>query len=77
MLRSLFRKFSVATKTKTTESASGVITRAKDFKFSKDKDIGMNEESTPKMINEYLDKHVVGQTDAKKALSIAYSKILC
>jgi ATP-dependent protease Clp ATPase subunit len=35
----------------------------------------MSENQTPKMINEYLENHVVGQEDSKKALAIAYSKI--
>jgi ATP-dependent protease Clp ATPase subunit len=75
MLRRLLRNFAnTATKTQSEQASTKAIIRAKDFKFSKDTQVGINEESTPKMIHEYLEKHVVGQEDSKKALAIAYSK---
>ena len=77
MLRTFTRKFcTFATKTSqkvNQEASSGPITKVKDFKFGRGSSLGMNEESTPKMIHNYLQSHVVGQEDSKKALAIAYS----
>lgn len=46
----------------------------REFKFSKDIQLGISQDSTPKVIHDYLQGHVVGQEDCKKALAIAYSK---
>ena len=73
MIRNLTRKFSNNFKTKAKTTEPSKVIRSKDFKFSKDIELGMNEESTPKAIHSYLHSHVVGQEEAKRALAIAYS----
>ncbi len=78
MIRSLTKKFSTHAKTNPSipsDSMKAAVTKVKDFQFSKSAIFGMSENQTPKMINEYLENHVVGQEDSKKALAIAYSKI--
>ena len=76
MLRSLAKKFSTHAKTNPSTASDSIkasVIQAKDFKFSKNSVLGLNENQTPKMIQEYLENHVVGQEESKKALAIAYS----
>jgi ATP-dependent protease Clp ATPase subunit len=54
-------------------SQNKVITHIQDFKFSVNRTKLTDEELTPIKIFEYLDRRVVGQHNAKRALAIAYS----
>lgn len=47
---------------------------SKDFKFTSVGGFLYSKENTPRKIFEYLDNHVIGQEESKRALAIAYSK---
>lgn len=69
-MRRLLRCFG-NTKTKLKNQADPIY--SKDFRFSSVGGFIYSQENTPKKIFEYLDNHVIGQTEAKRALAIAYS----
>ena len=75
-MRKLLRRFS-NTKTKENINQNGIKREAiyaRDFKFKSIGGFLFSDENTPRKIFSYLNNHVIGQTEAKRALAIAYSK---
>lgn len=72
-MRKILRKFSKV-RTKLKQPTEPI--HSKDFKFNSIGGFLNSEDSTPKKIFTYLDRHVIGQTEAKRAIAIAYSNPL-
>ena len=47
---------------------------ARDFQFTRTKDVSLEQSLTPKTVFDLLEKRVVGQTAAKRMLAIAYRR---
>ena len=70
-MKRILRSFATSTKTKI--SPPNVL-HSRDFRFKSVKGLLHGRKFTPKKVFNYLENHVIGQKEAKRALAIAYSK---